>query len=190
MPRVAELRQRIFLQPPGDYMLRALDVTREGWIRDLPADRPAMVIAEGVFCYLEPENVTRVFRDVADYFPSGQIAFDKMGTLSISLMSWVQFLKGSKSAFQWGIDEPKTIERFHPRLKVKDCVNKKDFMVRSAYYSLPTSTRDRGQSLTSSSCPGRLYPDLREDEFSRFPAPRGQIQWAVSTRWVLKERTT
>lgn len=142
-PMVVNLRQKIFTHPPGDYTLRTFDLSNEAWLQDLPADRPTLVLAEGLLCYLDPETVQKLLCDLADYLPGGQIAFDKLGSLSISLTSRVGFLKSSKSTFQWGVDEPKLIEEFHPKLMLKDCVNKKDYMVclhcLSANIDFPTS---------------------------------------------------
>ncbi|KAJ4393849.1 hypothetical protein N0V93_003064 [Gnomoniopsis smithogilvyi] len=127
-PMVVDLRQRIFTRPRGDYTLRTLDLSKEGWLQDLPADRPTLVVAEGLFYYLEPNTVQSLLCDLPEYFPSGQIAFDKLGKLSISLTSRVQFLKSSKSAFKWGVDDPKDIEAFHSKLKLKDCMDQKQYM--------------------------------------------------------------
>lgn len=121
---VVNLRQRIFAHPPGDYTLRTLDLSNKGWLQDLPADRPTLVVAEGLLCYLDPITVQKLLCDLAGYFPGGQIAFDKLGTLSISLTSRVGILRSSNSAFQRAVDEPKAIEEFHPKLELKDCVNK------------------------------------------------------------------
>lgn len=143
-PMVVNLRQRIFTHPPGDYTLRMLDLSNKGWLQDLPADRPTLVVAEGLLCYLDPITVQKLLCDLVDYFPGGQIVFDKLGTLSISLTSRVGFLRSSKSAFQWAIDEPKVIEEFDPKLELKNCVNKKDYMVclssLPAIIDLPTSS--------------------------------------------------
>lgn len=127
---VVDLRDRIFRRPaPGDYTLRTLDLSRQGWARDIPTGRPTLVIAEGLLMYLEPTTVHSVIREVVEYFGTGQIAFDKLGTLAITLTSRVKFLKASRSAFTWAVDDPREIEEFHPRLKLKDCVEKKTFMV-------------------------------------------------------------
>lgn len=131
LPMVVDLRKRIFAQSQGDYALRTLDLSNSGWIRDLPADRPALIVAEGLLYYLEPETVQRLFFDVAEFFSGGQIVFDKLGMLSVTLTSWVEFLKSSKSVFTWGVDKPEMVEEFHPKLKLQDCVHKSEYMVSS-----------------------------------------------------------
>lgn len=178
---VVDLRQRIFAHPPGDYTLRTLDLSKKGWLNDLPTDRPTFVIAEGLLYYLEPHIVQRMFCDLVEYFPSGQIAFDKLGKLSISLTSRVEFLKSSKSVFKWGVDEPKTIENFHSKLTLKDCVNKKEYMV----YAQPLPRYQCTMTDTRFSS-GRLHSNLRENELVGFSAPSRQIQRAIFAISVLK----
>lgn len=150
---VVDLRDRIFRRPaptPGEddngdhhssnnnpphqhgenYILRTLDLSRRGWARDIPTGcGPTLVIAEGLLCYLDPEVVHGILHEVVEYFGRGQIIFDKLGTVAVSLTSRVRFLKASKSAFKWAVDDPKEIEEIHPGLKLKDCVDKKTFMV-------------------------------------------------------------
>lgn len=127
---VVNLRDKIFRRPSsGDYTLRTLDLSHTGWARDIPTGRPTLVIAEGLLYYLPPEMVQNIFAEVVEYFGQGQIIFDKLGTLSITMTSRVKFLRSSRSLFKWGVDEPTEIEAFHPRLKLKDCVDKSSFMV-------------------------------------------------------------
>lgn len=128
---VVDLRDRIFRRPARgySYTLRTLDLSRQGWARDILTGRPTLVLAEGLLYYLEPETVHSVLHEVVEYFGSGQVAFDKLGTLAITFTSRVKFLKASRSAFSWGVDDPREIEEIHPRLKLKDCVDKKEFMV-------------------------------------------------------------
>lgn len=86
--------------------------------------------------YLEPATVHSVIHEVVEYFGTGQIAFDKLGTLAVSLTSRVKFLKASRAAFTWAVDDPREIEDIHPRLNLKDCVDKKKFMVSLLSYGV------------------------------------------------------
>ncbi|KAI1840780.1 hypothetical protein JX265_012935 [Neoarthrinium moseri] len=133
-PLVVDLRKRLIMQPPGDYTLRTLSVTDDGWFRDIPADRPTIIVAEGLVMYLEQEKGEKLIRDLVDYFkgPNGQgqcqLVFDTLGTLSVRLTSYIKALRTSKSVFKWGIDEPQQIERLHPQLKMRDRILWREFM--------------------------------------------------------------
>lgn len=136
-PMIVDLRDRIFRRPaPGSsssqYMLRTLDISQKGWTRDIPkpaAGQPTLVVAEGQFCYLEPATVYNILNEVVEYFGTGQIAFDKLGTLAVTLTSRVKFLKASRATFTWAVDDPREIEDMCPRLRLKECIDKKKFMV-------------------------------------------------------------
>lgn len=43
-PMVVNMRDRILGAPFGDYSLRNLDVTQDGWFKDIPADRPTLIV--------------------------------------------------------------------------------------------------------------------------------------------------
>lgn len=132
-PLVVDLRSRLIPQPEGDYTLRTLDVAASGWFRDLPADRPTLIVAEGLTPYLEPEDGKAMLRDLVEYFGGreghgGQLLFDSLGSLSVNLTSFIKALRSSGSAFKWGIDEPDEITSLHPRLELRDRIQWREFM--------------------------------------------------------------
>ncbi|KAK8088562.1 O-methyltransferase domain protein [Apiospora hydei] len=131
-PLVVDLRSRLIPQPEGDYKLRTLDVSAPGWYRDIPADRPTLIIAEGLTPYLEPKDGKAMIRDLAEYFGSsehgGQLIFDSLGSLSVNLTTFIKALRSSGSAFKWGIDDPEDITALHPRLVMRDRIQWRDFM--------------------------------------------------------------
>lgn len=43
-PMVVNMRNRVLVAPPGDYSVRNLDVSQDGWMRDIPADRPTLIV--------------------------------------------------------------------------------------------------------------------------------------------------
>lgn len=43
-PRVVNLRERVLEQTPGDYILQNLDVSQEGWWKNIPASRPTLIV--------------------------------------------------------------------------------------------------------------------------------------------------
>ncbi|KAK9784127.1 putative S-adenosyl-L-methionine-dependent methyltransferase [Seiridium cardinale] len=134
---VVDLRNRLIPGPvEGDYALRTLDVTNEGWFRNVPADRPTMIITEGLVPYLEPEQGQKLIHDLVDYFggPStetgrkSQLVFDTLGSLSVRLTGYIKAPRTSKAALRWGVDEPERIQELHPRLAFKDRVLWSEYM--------------------------------------------------------------
>ncbi|KAM0809719.1 putative S-adenosyl-L-methionine-dependent methyltransferase [Seiridium cardinale] len=134
---VVDLRNRLIPGPvEGDYALRTLDVTNEGWFRNVPADRPTMIITEGLVPYLEPEQGQKLIHDLVDYFggPStetgrkSQLVFDTLGSLSVRLTGYIKAPRTSKAALRWGVDKPERIQELHPRLAFKDRVLWSEYM--------------------------------------------------------------
>ncbi|PVH72092.1 S-adenosyl-L-methionine-dependent methyltransferase [Cadophora sp. DSE1049] len=55
MPDVVELRRMLLPSPEGDYRLVGASVNEEEWLWQIPADRPTVVVFEGLSMYLTPE---------------------------------------------------------------------------------------------------------------------------------------
>ncbi|POS74899.1 O-methyltransferase [Diaporthe helianthi] len=143
-PLVANLRERVMLagtdyeddegldetslRPVGDYSLRTLNVTEGRWYSDIPADRPTLVVAEGLFPYLTPAEAEGVIKGLADYFGQGQLMFDTVGSLAVSHTKRVNVLKPSGSRFQWGVDDARDVLAFHEKLRLRDQVRWYEFM--------------------------------------------------------------
>lgn len=143
-PLVANLRERIMmgaevddefdeeegtsLRPVGDYSLRTLNVTEGRWYSDIPADRPTLVVAEGLFPYLSPSEAEGVIKGLAGYFGQGQLVFDTVGSLAVSHTKRVNVLKPSGSRFQWGVDDGRDVLAFHDKLRLRDQVRWWEFM--------------------------------------------------------------
>ena len=59
-PEVIELRRKLYPARDG-YHLIASSVTEPGWLDQVPRDRPAMVVAEGLTPYLGVEEGPQLF---------------------------------------------------------------------------------------------------------------------------------
>lgn len=131
-PLVVEARGRLVPQPPApeDYTLRTLQITKPGWIRDIPNDRPTLVVAEGLFPYLEADAGQQVFRDVAEYFPGGEVVTDHVSPLVMRMSGAIKFLRTSGSRYHWGVGDPREeVESLHSKLRLAGCLHWNDFMV-------------------------------------------------------------
>lgn len=144
-PRVVEARGRLLPQPPGDYTLRALQITKPGWMKDLPNDRPTLVVAEGLFPFLTAAEGKRVFHDIASYFSRGEIITDHVSPVVVRFSTSIKFLRTSGSRFQWGVGDPrKEIEPVHRKLRIKGCLHWRDFMEKHPPIFGGTMTRVMG----------------------------------------------
>ncbi|MBW4718920.1 class I SAM-dependent methyltransferase [Saccharothrix obliqua] len=116
LPEVVELRRRLLDPPAGDYRLVASSVTDAAWPADVPADRPTVVVCEGLTMYLHEHEVRDLFRRVAERFPGGELLFDVYGSVGIRLQKLVPAVRRSGSTLHWGLDDPRSIEPWGLRL--------------------------------------------------------------------------
>jgi O-methyltransferase involved in polyketide biosynthesis len=130
LPDVVALRKRLYPER-HDYELIATSVTDLGWLDPIPGDRPVAVTAEGLMQYLAKKDAAALFTRITDQFPSGQIAFDAYGTLTVRFLNLairlsMMFRKptaaGSPVVLPWGFDDPQVLEREVPRLKLAEAV--------------------------------------------------------------------
>jgi len=119
-PEVISLRKKFYSQADG-YKMIATSITAPDWLEAIPADKPALIIAEGVFEYLTEENVRILLNRLTDHFSHGQIAFDVMNSFSIG--SRKEKLRKTTGAVQrWAVDDLGEVDRLNPKLKRVDTV--------------------------------------------------------------------
>ena len=54
----------------------AASVTDPAWLADVPADRPTLMIGEGLTMYLTEQDGVALLRRVVEHAPSGELQFD------------------------------------------------------------------------------------------------------------------
>jgi len=117
-PEVIELRKNFFTETVN-YRMIASSVTEGGWIEKIPNNRPAMIVAEGVLMYLEPEEVEKLFLRLTGHFSHGQMVFDVLNKWIVQ-HSAKQMKKTTGATHKWGVDDLQEINRFSPKLKKLD----------------------------------------------------------------------
>ena len=116
-PDVISLRQQIY-PDRADCAMIAGSMLEHDWIAKLPADRPAMIVAEGVLPYLKEHQVAQVLRRIAGHFPSGEIAFDAYSSFAIRLLRFNPAIRATGACLHWALDDSAEMERQVPGLKL------------------------------------------------------------------------
>ncbi|MFC5186778.1 class I SAM-dependent methyltransferase [Actinomadura harenae] len=111
VPTVIGLRRRLYPEQ-GHYRLVGASVTDDGWLDQIPADRPVLIVAEGLFPYLTATEVQRLLRRLTDHFPTGELLFD-------GLAPWTARMG---RLFRWGVRDGHDVERMNPRLTLAEQV--------------------------------------------------------------------
>jgi O-methyltransferase involved in polyketide biosynthesis len=124
-PEVIDLRRRLYPDRAG-YTLIASSVTAEDWLSQVPADRPAMIIAEGLLLYVPEEEVARLLERLVNYLPNGEVVFDNYSSLGLWMIRNTPSIKATGASVHWGIDDPHELERQVPMLKFVEEYNFSD----------------------------------------------------------------
>ncbi|MBA0048666.1 class I SAM-dependent methyltransferase [Mycobacteroides sp. LB1] len=124
LPGMAALRDDVMPPGPSEHTI-GVSVTDPAWIAGIPSDRPAMVIADGLFAFLTKEQIIAAMRAITDHFPSGQLAFNDYGRMAIGV--WISklfpqkmFKKVNQLRGFEGYNDPRTPERWNPRLRLAE----------------------------------------------------------------------
>jgi O-methyltransferase involved in polyketide biosynthesis len=70
------------------------------WLEQLPADRPTLLIAEGVLPYLTPRQLSCLFTALSSHFAKAQMFFDAYDRLGTWLLSFDASIRATGASLQ------------------------------------------------------------------------------------------
>jgi O-methyltransferase involved in polyketide biosynthesis len=107
-PEVITLRRKLFPSRP-QYHLIATSATDPSWLDQIPADRPVLLLAEGISMYLTQDEGISLLRRVVDRFPSGELQIDFYNRLAIKSQKTHTLVRRTGSTLHWAVDSPQEI---------------------------------------------------------------------------------
>lgn len=111
-PEVVEVRrEHLPITESEQYQVIGSSVTAEDWLERIPADRPTLVIAEGLMMYLDEDEAWRLLGRLTEHFPQGELLFDV-------LAPWAARFASKFGFTMWGLSDPREVERAQPRLSL------------------------------------------------------------------------
>jgi O-methyltransferase involved in polyketide biosynthesis len=121
LPAVIALRDAV-LPPRRQEHSVAARIGDLGWVDAIPADRPTMLVADGLTGFLSESMLVNFFQTVTDHFRTGELAFNdygRVGRVSRTAMKLVP--QPSVKAFgpNWanpGFADARRPEEWNPRL--------------------------------------------------------------------------
>lgn len=123
LPDVIALRRVAYPREEGPgYQMIAASVMDAGWLRSVPADRPVLVVAEGLLMYLPQAKVRMLLARLGGAFPSGELVFDALSPLGVRLGAWHPALRASGATLRWGLEDPREVETWPPGFHLLDDV--------------------------------------------------------------------
>jgi O-methyltransferase involved in polyketide biosynthesis len=110
-PGVIELRRRLYDDTDGYHMIGS-SVTDAEWLDRIPADRPALTVAEGLLMYLTERHVWELLQRLTDRFRTGELLFDTLSPTG----PWLSRIF-TGGIVKWGIRDTRELEQWNPRLR-------------------------------------------------------------------------
>jgi O-methyltransferase involved in polyketide biosynthesis len=77
---ITALRGAVLPADPRSHSV-PVSLADDHWPNDIPADRPTMLIADGLFAFLSEPVIVGIFRRITDHFGSGELAFNDYGRI-------------------------------------------------------------------------------------------------------------
>ncbi|OLT15417.1 hypothetical protein BJF78_01485 [Pseudonocardia sp. CNS-139] len=120
-PEVVDVRRQIFPDRDG-YRLVGASVTDPGWLEEVPADLPTLVIAQGLTMYLQPADGHALLRRITDRFARGVVVLDTHSAYAVRRQNKL-VNRAFGATLHWAIEGPADLERRNPRLHCTDSVS-------------------------------------------------------------------
>jgi hypothetical protein len=122
-PDVADLRRQLFPAREQCANVVAASVTDPTWLAGVPADRPTLMIAEGLTMYLTEADGVALLRRIVDHAPSGELQFDAFSRFGIRTQWTNAVVRRSGATLYWGIDGQEDILGAVPGLRLLQWVS-------------------------------------------------------------------
>jgi O-methyltransferase involved in polyketide biosynthesis len=104
LPGILALRDEVLPANPHSHSV-PVSLAEKRWPETIPADRPTMLVADGLFAFLSEPVIVAIFRRITEHFGTGELAFNDYGRigwiskLAIKLYSQKMF---KDVGSQWG----------------------------------------------------------------------------------------
>jgi O-methyltransferase involved in polyketide biosynthesis len=117
-PEVITARRRLLPDRPNAHGI-STDLTDPTWLDEVPTDRPAVIVADGLMAFLSEEDMITLLNRLISHLRSGELAFNGYTRFAI----WAaKHYHGTQSVAGLikspGFDDPREPERWNPRLKL------------------------------------------------------------------------
>jgi O-methyltransferase involved in polyketide biosynthesis len=121
LPDAMTLRRRFFEESERRSFISA-SVLDEQWLNTVKASAsgPLLLVAEGVFMYLDEADVRRLFARLAAQFPGASLVFDTMSIWWVQNQHRRDSLKHVDARIQWGIDDVGDLEWWDSGYRVEE----------------------------------------------------------------------
>lgn len=114
-PEVVKLRADCL---PGRSHLVGADLTGSGWLTAVPGDRPAIIVAEGLFPFMPGDSFQALTRALTGHFPCGELALNGYTRFAAWAMKYHPTIKALGVEAAQGFDDAREPESWHAGLEL------------------------------------------------------------------------
>jgi O-methyltransferase involved in polyketide biosynthesis len=117
-PEVVSVRPQVLPQPTNAHNIGA-DLTDPHWLYDIPTDRPAVIVADGLVAFLTQDDFVSLLNRLTSHFPSGELAFNLYTTYAIWTLKHTRGMAAiAGGVVNPGFNDPHQPERWVGGLKL------------------------------------------------------------------------
>lgn len=118
VPDVIALRRQLYSDRPG-YTMIASSVAEPGWLEQIPSERPALVVAEGLLMYLTETQLRDLLQRLTDRFGTGELLADLLSPWGPRFSNSPLLAKASTAGItKWGTHDGHELSEWNPRLRL------------------------------------------------------------------------
>ncbi|ULN47762.1 class I SAM-dependent methyltransferase [Mycolicibacterium goodii] len=120
LPDVIDVRRQVIPELGRSHLIAASLTDSARWLQDVPRDRPAIVVADGVLGFLTESDNRRILEAITAHFVNGgELVFNAYTRVAARLMGTMGVLRSvgiPKGYRGFGFDHPDAIEQLNPKL--------------------------------------------------------------------------
>lgn len=122
-PDVIALREKLY-PARKHYHLVSASATDPSWLSAIEADRPALLLAEGLSMYLTEDDGIALLRRVVDHFPAGELQLDVWSRAGLRAQQKTnKVITRSGSTLGWAVNAPEDILTRVPEIRLMAAVS-------------------------------------------------------------------
>lgn len=115
-PEVIGLRRQLLPKHDSVHEI-ATDLTGPCWLDDVPGDRPAVLVADGLIGFLSQDGFVSLLNRIVEHFSGGELAFNLYTTMSVWALKHLKSLAAlSGDVVNPGFNDAHAPERWAPGL--------------------------------------------------------------------------
>ena len=127
LPEVIRFKKRFF-QESSNYRMIGKSVLDFSWLDEVDAaDRPVLIIAEGLLMYFKEAEVRALIDKLATAFPRAEMLVEMITPFIAKRSSMHDTVSQTGAEFKWGLKSGRELEAYHDKVRFIDEWNYFDF---------------------------------------------------------------